>query len=443
MDVLELPRPVINFLRTMSKEMHRYTLCWDIYGGNEAVTLTLTWKLQQNNHQLQTLNLNQAQNKNNNSNGRRTSTEDENDEEETETENDMVKINLSSHQATDENLVNVKKILGNNNSNCHSKRPVSNERNSFRFKSQQPQSLVSNHTKQHQSGMYQQQQFQHSKLDNLGMPPAVANSQIRNSYENYYALNSKSTTANAYNRNMSAESQTRNYLNGQETNYQQQKIKTDNHRSRKSNNIINNNSNKNPNQQQECSKCCQNCSQTAQPQLTPMPPPSSTQNYFTSGTKKSILSTRTSNKTMPRGKSLENGAGHDQEANNIVPIPIQSTQLQDYNSNLETSNSEVGSNPWIKRESMDAKSQNNNNNFNSSGNNNNLLKLGEPPTSCSATSLARSVNNNSKKIENNELDLITSNNNHNYFTNSSNNRSSLNNQNDSNKVKFDKNLEYI
>ncbi|RNA26585.1 hypothetical protein BpHYR1_018524 [Brachionus plicatilis] len=45
MDVLELPRPVINFLRTMSKEMHRYSLCWDIYGGTENVTLTLTWKL--------------------------------------------------------------------------------------------------------------------------------------------------------------------------------------------------------------------------------------------------------------------------------------------------------------------------------------------------------------------------------------------------------------
>lgn len=50
MDVLELPRPVINFLRTMSKEMHRYSLCWDIYGGSESVTLTLTWKLQSNNN---------------------------------------------------------------------------------------------------------------------------------------------------------------------------------------------------------------------------------------------------------------------------------------------------------------------------------------------------------------------------------------------------------
>lgn len=45
MDVLELPRPVINFLRTISKEMNRYSLCWDIYGGSESVTLTLTWKI--------------------------------------------------------------------------------------------------------------------------------------------------------------------------------------------------------------------------------------------------------------------------------------------------------------------------------------------------------------------------------------------------------------
>ena len=45
MDVLELPRPVINFLRTISKEMHRYSLCWDIFGGSDSVTLTLTWKI--------------------------------------------------------------------------------------------------------------------------------------------------------------------------------------------------------------------------------------------------------------------------------------------------------------------------------------------------------------------------------------------------------------
>ena len=45
MDVLELPRPVINFLRTMAKEGSRYTLSWDIFGGSDSVTLTLTWKV--------------------------------------------------------------------------------------------------------------------------------------------------------------------------------------------------------------------------------------------------------------------------------------------------------------------------------------------------------------------------------------------------------------
>lgn len=45
MDVLELPRPVINFLRTMAKESCRYSLSWDIFGGPDSVTLTLTWKL--------------------------------------------------------------------------------------------------------------------------------------------------------------------------------------------------------------------------------------------------------------------------------------------------------------------------------------------------------------------------------------------------------------
>jgi hypothetical protein len=45
MDVLELPRPVINFLRTMAKESCRYVLSWDIFGGTDTLTLTLTWKL--------------------------------------------------------------------------------------------------------------------------------------------------------------------------------------------------------------------------------------------------------------------------------------------------------------------------------------------------------------------------------------------------------------
>lgn len=45
MDVLELPRPVINFLRNMAKEGTRYSLSWDIFGGSDTVTLTLTWNL--------------------------------------------------------------------------------------------------------------------------------------------------------------------------------------------------------------------------------------------------------------------------------------------------------------------------------------------------------------------------------------------------------------
>ena len=45
MDVLELPRPVINFMRSISKEMHRYKLHWDMYGASDSVSLTLTWRL--------------------------------------------------------------------------------------------------------------------------------------------------------------------------------------------------------------------------------------------------------------------------------------------------------------------------------------------------------------------------------------------------------------
>ena len=54
MDVLELPRPVINFLRTMAKEGCRYVLSWDIFGGTDAVTLTLTWKLNDEQSQFPT-----------------------------------------------------------------------------------------------------------------------------------------------------------------------------------------------------------------------------------------------------------------------------------------------------------------------------------------------------------------------------------------------------
>lgn len=56
MDVLELPRPVINFLRTMAKESCRYALSWDIFGGPDSVTLTLTWKLIDDESQSSILN---------------------------------------------------------------------------------------------------------------------------------------------------------------------------------------------------------------------------------------------------------------------------------------------------------------------------------------------------------------------------------------------------
>jgi hypothetical protein len=55
MDVLELPRPVINFLRTMAKEGCRYVLSWDIFGGTDTVTLTLTWKLTDDESELSVL----------------------------------------------------------------------------------------------------------------------------------------------------------------------------------------------------------------------------------------------------------------------------------------------------------------------------------------------------------------------------------------------------
>ncbi|CAF1407259.1 unnamed protein product [Adineta steineri] len=56
MDVLELPRPVINFLRTMAKESCRYALSWDIFGGPDSVTLTLTWKLIEDESQSSIIN---------------------------------------------------------------------------------------------------------------------------------------------------------------------------------------------------------------------------------------------------------------------------------------------------------------------------------------------------------------------------------------------------
>lgn len=170
MDVLELPRPVINFLRTMSKEMHRYFLCWDIYGGNENVTLTLTWKLQQQVMQQH------SQQQSHTSNSLPSQSTESDDYEETDNEvahnsnneavnssyttrNPSYRSNLSSNS--------FKQTNNTNNNNINSKR------------------------------------FQHSKLDSFTVKPTnpIGGSQLN---ENYYALNPKSHQN--YHRNLSAES---------------------------------------------------------------------------------------------------------------------------------------------------------------------------------------------------------------------------------------------
>ena len=72
MDVLELPKPVINFLRTMSSEKEKYLLTWDLYGDGNSVTLSLTWKLandcNQNETETKPTNSSQKSNPNNNNN---------------------------------------------------------------------------------------------------------------------------------------------------------------------------------------------------------------------------------------------------------------------------------------------------------------------------------------------------------------------------------------
>ena len=45
MEVLELPNAVISFMRSISKEIYRYTLFWDINGTDESIGLSLKWKL--------------------------------------------------------------------------------------------------------------------------------------------------------------------------------------------------------------------------------------------------------------------------------------------------------------------------------------------------------------------------------------------------------------
>lgn len=43
--MLELPKAVISLMRSISQEMHRYTLFWDINGTDESIGLSLKWKL--------------------------------------------------------------------------------------------------------------------------------------------------------------------------------------------------------------------------------------------------------------------------------------------------------------------------------------------------------------------------------------------------------------
>ncbi|KAL7669153.1 hypothetical protein ACOME3_009819 [Neoechinorhynchus agilis] len=54
-DVLQLPKPVINFLRTMTKDdVSKYAqLTWDIAGDHEQVKLSLTWTLRTSSETLQ------------------------------------------------------------------------------------------------------------------------------------------------------------------------------------------------------------------------------------------------------------------------------------------------------------------------------------------------------------------------------------------------------
>ena len=160
MDVLELPRPVINFLRTMSKEMHRYSLCWDIYGGSESVTLTLTWKI---NCDL--------------------------------TDDELVETSKQKHQQQIKNLIN--SDLLNGNSNSKSELNDANETS----KTSSSSKLLANKTSastSNASSNKNTKQLQHAKLDNL--VPSLNNksknssSSNNNSYANepnYSTISSK------------------------------------------------------------------------------------------------------------------------------------------------------------------------------------------------------------------------------------------------------------
>ena len=199
MDVLELPRPVINFLRTMSKEMHRYALCWDIYGGNESVTLTLTWKLQNSNSQ-----------PNNNQNQQQQQQLSNEETEDTCEETDDTNMDSDQPPPNNTNNFNLRQFLATNpnSGSIGPFGPQSNLNSHQRFKTQPPPNVsIVNNNKNNNS-----KRFQHSRLDNFADNSQTSknhtffNNNNNNNNEAYYAINPKS---HAYYRNLSAESQAR------------------------------------------------------------------------------------------------------------------------------------------------------------------------------------------------------------------------------------------
>ena len=218
MDVLELPRPVINFLRTMSKEMHRYVLCWDIYGGNENVTLTLTWKLEQMGG-----NPPQKQSSTTEEDERRSADDTDNESSNINQTTELPAPHASSNNNNNNptggaNYLNMRNFI-TSGSTATSSSIGAGLTHAVRFKSAHNQNHYYNHNfnqSQQPQSLQQQKQttsngkrlFQHRKLDTF-----KSNNNSNNNNENYYApVSSKNQV---YYRNLSAESQARNQFNNE------------------------------------------------------------------------------------------------------------------------------------------------------------------------------------------------------------------------------------
>jgi hypothetical protein len=209
MDVLELPRPVINFLRTMSKEMHRYVLCWDIYGGNENVTLTLTWKLQQAQQQQQQSGA-PASGTGSNHYQQAPSTESETCEE-TDTD---VNTTETMHGDSDAGGsgggggLNIRNFVAHGSTATNGNQTGS----AIRFKSSAPSASHSTTAQQVPTS----KRFQHSKLDTFaGSGPPKQSSTTNSSYLSTTGKDNANESYNlknqqAYYRNLSAEASARN-----------------------------------------------------------------------------------------------------------------------------------------------------------------------------------------------------------------------------------------